>query len=74
MGEAIHVVKNPGGGWFVRVEGKADASSNHATQQQAILAGRRLARAKQSRLLIHARSGEIRDRFSYGTSPRRYTS
>ena len=73
MGQAVHVLKNPSGGWSVRLDGTAEASSHHATQQEAIAEGRRIARGDQSRLFIHDKNGGIRDRFSYGTAPRRYT-
>ena len=73
MGQTIHVIKSPGGGWCVQLEGNEHALSSHATQQQAIAEGRRLARGGRSRLFIHAKNGDVRDRFTYGTAPRRYT-
>ena len=65
----VHVV-NEGGKWVVQVEGSAQPRSKHATQAEAISAGRSLARKAKTELLIHGRDGAIRERSSYGHDPR----
>lgn len=63
-----HVVRRPNG-WAVKPEGGQRASSVHRTQQEAIEAGRELARNQKSELLVHGRNGRIRARDSYGNDP-----
>ena len=63
-----HVVPS-GGGWAVRREGARHASSLHATQRQAIDAGKQLAQGHHTELVIHRRDGRIRDSDSYGPDP-----
>ena len=65
----VHVV-NAGGKWVVQVEGSARPRSKHATQAEAISAGRSVARKAKTELLIHGRDGTIRERSSYGRDPR----
>ena len=48
-------------GWAVRAEGSTRARSVHATQREAIKAGRRLARRGGGELVVHRRDGQIRD-------------
>ncbi|WP_439487129.1 DUF2188 domain-containing protein [Blastomonas fulva] len=63
-----HVVPSERG-WSVRKAGSTRASSNHATQQEAIAAATTLARNQRTELYIHGRDGRIRERNSYGKDP-----
>ncbi len=63
-----HVV--PGqNGWAVKRGGAERASSVHSTQQQAIDAGKELAKTHKTELVIHRPNGQIRDSDSYGNDP-----
>jgi len=68
MGKNQHVVRR-GNQWGVRGEGNQRITSLHDTQQEAIDAGREIARNQQSELLIHGRDGRIRERDSEGHDP-----
>lgn len=63
-----HVVPHDGG-WAVRSAGSQRAASTHATQSEAISAGREIARNQGSELVIHGRDGRIRERDSFGNDP-----
>lgn len=63
-----HVVPHKDG-WAVRGAGSRRASSVHDTQEQAIDAGRSVARNQGSELYIHGRDGRIRERDSHGNDP-----
>ena len=63
-----HVVPHDRG-WAVRGAGSQRASSVHRTQQEAIDAGREIARNQGSELLIHRKDGRIRERDSHGNDP-----
>ncbi|RWP78300.1 DUF2188 domain-containing protein [Mesorhizobium sp.] len=63
-----HVVPSANG-WSVKKAGATRASSNHATQQEAIAAATQIARKQQTELYIHGRDGRIRERNSYGSDP-----
>ena len=63
-----HVVPHKDG-WAVRGAGSRRASSVHNTQEQAIDAGRSVARNQGSELYVHGRNGRIRERDSHGTDP-----
>ena len=63
-----HIVPHKDG-WAVRGAGSQRASSVHRTQQDAIDAGRDIARNQQSELFIHGRDGRIRERDSHGKDP-----
>jgi hypothetical protein len=73
VGQIVRVLRNPSGGWSVQREGDAGAVSHHATQNEAIAEGRRIARGDSSKLIIHKVDGQIRDLYSYGHPHRRYT-
>ena len=60
-----HVVPHEGG-WAVRGEGKARATSVHRTQREAVDAARAIAKRLGGELLIHSRSGRIRKRDTSG--------
>lgn len=63
-----HIVPHENG-WAVRGAGSQRATSVHATQQQAIDAGRSISQNQGSELLIHGRNGQIRARDSHGNDP-----
>ena len=67
MGKNVHVVPQDGG-WDVKVEG-GRASRHFSTQNEAIEAGRQLARGNRSEHIVHGRDGRIRQRDSYGRDP-----
>jgi Uncharacterized protein conserved in bacteria (DUF2188) len=67
MTNDVHVVPSDGG-WAVKVEGRGRAE-NFSTQNEAIQAGRRIARSNRSEHIIHGRDGRIRQRDSYGRDP-----
>jgi hypothetical protein len=60
-----HVVPS-GDQWAVKVEGNKRASSLHPTQQKAITAATKTAKANKSSVVIHRPDGTIRDADSYG--------
>jgi ketosteroid isomerase-like protein len=67
MSKNVHVV--PGDqGWNVKVEG-GSRSAHFRTQDEAIRAGRNLARDNHSENIVHGRDGRIRQRDSYGRDP-----
>jgi non-canonical (house-cleaning) NTP pyrophosphatase len=55
--------------WAVRPEAATQPSSTHGTQAAAIERARSEARAQQTELLVHGRSGQIRERSSFGNDP-----
>jgi hypothetical protein len=63
-----HVVPH-GNDWAVRGAGNSRFTSIHPTQTEAIRAGRDIAQNQQSELFIHGRSGQIRERNTYGNDP-----
>ena len=63
-----HVVPHQDG-WAVRGAGNQRATSVHSTQQEAIDAGRGIARNQHSELVIHRPNGQIRDKDSHGHDP-----
>jgi Uncharacterized protein conserved in bacteria (DUF2188) len=67
MANNVHVVPSDGG-WDVRVEGRPPAR-HFETQNEAIRAGRELARGNRSEHILHGRDGRIRQRDSYGRDP-----
>lgn len=69
MGKNQHITPHPDGGWQVKGEGNTKATVITDTQQEAIDAGRSIAKNQQSELLIHGRNGQIRARDSYGNDP-----
>lgn len=63
-----HVVPHSGG-WAVKGEGNAKASSVHSTQSAAESAARQSAVRTGSEVFIHGRDGRIRERNTYGRDP-----
>jgi len=64
-----HVTRRSAGGWQVKREGAARASSLHPTQAAANHRARDLARQKRVEVVIHRPDGRIRDSDSYGNDP-----
>ena len=67
MKNSVHVVPNDGG-WDVKVEGRIGVR-HFQTQNEAIRAGREVARGNASENVIHGRDGRIRQRDTYGRDP-----
>ncbi len=67
-GKNVHVVPSEVG-WAVKVEGSTKPVSNHRTQSNAEVAGRKVARANASELVTHRPNGQIRDKDSFGQDP-----
>jgi hypothetical protein len=68
VGQNQWVVKH-GNRWAVKGEGSLRPSSVHRKQENAIDAGRRIAKDEKSELFIQDRHGKIRDRDSFGNDP-----
>jgi hypothetical protein len=64
----VHVMPE-GDDWVVMREGEGEAVSRYPTEDEAIDAGRDVARNEQSQLLIHGHDGEVRERDSYEVGP-----
>jgi hypothetical protein len=65
----VHVV-HKGDGWIVEVTGQGPQSDRFDTQDEAINAGRQLAKQESKELVIHGEDGAIRQKDSYGGDPR----
>lgn len=63
-----HVVPH-NDGWAVRKEGASRVTEHFGTQHEAIDRGREIARNQGTELIIHATTGQIRARDSYGNDP-----
>jgi len=63
----VHVTHRTSGDWAVKGEGDDRASSLHETQKAAVEAGRKLAQANESELVIHGRDNRIIDKDSFGS-------
>ena len=61
-----HIVKDTKGGWSVKKGGAIKATRHFATQQEAIVKGREIARNQSADLYIHGADGRIRSKDSYG--------
>ena len=72
MGPKVRVLQSPGGGWNVQLDDQEGALSHHATQMEAIVEARRLAKGQKSKLLIHDRNGQIRERSDYANPRKSY--
>lgn len=69
--EVYHVVPSSRGGWDVKREGGARASSHHETKQPAIDAARDKAKAAPlGQVRIHGQDGRIQTEWTYGNDPR----
>jgi hypothetical protein len=71
-----HVVYDSDGKrWRVLRENASRASSVHRTKDEAIIAGRKLAKNHvPGQLVIHKRDGSIQTEYTYGDDPERYPS
>lgn len=63
-----HVVPHPDG-WAVRKSGSHRVTAVHDTQEKAFVHARDIARCQRTELIVHGRSGRIRDKNSYGNDP-----
>lgn len=61
-----HVVPHGKGEWAVKGEGNERYSYITGTQEEAIELAKEIAKNQQSELFIHNRSGQIRERNTYG--------
>ncbi len=68
MGKNQWVVRH-GDGWAQRGEGNSRVTRTFGTQREAIDAARETARRGGSELYIQNRSGQIRERDTYGHDP-----
>ena len=66
----VHVVPSETG-WRVEIAADGRARSVHRTQAEAREAAREIARRNKRELFIHGGRGQIRERNTYGTDPRR---
>ncbi len=65
----IHVV-NRNGSWGVEEEGRTDDFREFRNKEEAVEAGRNLAKQNQVELIVHRQDGSIGERDSYGNDPR----
>ena len=70
MGRNQHVVSR-GGGWAVEAEGVAKPLAIFKTQSEVWERAKSIARKERAEAVLHAKSGEIRARNTYGHDPRR---
>jgi len=64
----LHVLPRADG-WAVVTEGNSKPSSLFDTQAEAVEAARKLAKARAGQLIVHGRTGRIRERDSYRRDP-----
>lgn len=69
MGKNQHVTPHKSGGWQIKGAGNSKATKITKTQAEAIFIAKNIAKNKQSELLIHNKSGKIREKNSYGNDP-----
>lgn len=62
----IHVIPRDDG-WIVRKDGTFQPTSVHTTQKDAVAVGRKIAREKNTQLVIHGRNGRVRECINYST-------
>jgi hypothetical protein len=65
----VHTVHKDGT-WTNTIEGTTGPSETFNTKEQAVAAGRELARASHVEHLIHREDGQIGERSSYGNDPK----
>jgi hypothetical protein len=66
MGKNQHVTPHSSGGYQVKGAGNTRATKRFETQRDAISHAKDVARNQKSELFIHNKSGQIRERNSYG--------
>jgi hypothetical protein len=59
-----------GGKWRNKVEGEEGAETVHDTKEEAVSAGRDMARSRKVEHIIRNMDGKIADRSTYGHDPR----
>lgn len=64
----VHIIKNKES-WAVKTENSDRVFSTHNTQKSAVEAGREIARAKQSVLVVHGTDGRVSRRDHYLVDP-----
>jgi hypothetical protein len=69
----VHVVPTDDG-WTLALEGETAPLSINPTEEEAIDAGRAIARSEQSELVIHGHDGDVRERDSYRPEPEPHES
>lgn len=69
MGKNQHVTPRSSGGYQVKGAGNLKATKVFQTQSEAITFAKGIAKNQKSELFIHNRSGQIRERNSYGNDP-----
>ncbi len=70
MPEGINVHVQPEGDeWLVLRETEGEPISRHATEEEAVAAGRLAAQSEQSVLFIHGHDGDVKERDSYAVGP-----
>ncbi|MEI4770478.1 DUF2188 domain-containing protein [Psychrobacillus sp. FJAT-51614] len=69
MGKNQHVTPRSSGGYQVKGAGNSKATKVFRTQSEAITFATGIAKNQKSELFIHNRSGQIRERNSYGNDP-----
>jgi len=70
--QVYHVVPNPKGGWDVKKEGGARASSHHDTKAPALADAReRAMKGGLGQVRIHGQDGRIQKEWTYGKDPQR---
>lgn len=70
MGRNQHVIPR-GQRWAVEAEGAATPAAIFKTQSEAWERAKSIARKERSEAFLHAKTGEIRARNTYGHDPRR---
>ena len=68
MGRNQHVIPHQGR-WAVRGAGNSRATGVFSSRNEAITAGRRIARNQRSELVVHGSDGRIRNKTSFGNHP-----
>ncbi len=69
MGKNQHVTPHSGGGFQVKGAGNSKATKLFNTQHEAISFAKDIAKNQKSEMFIHNRTGQIRERNSYGNDP-----
>jgi hypothetical protein len=67
-GGGVHTVPSPiGRGWWNKVNGRV--KSRHRVKEEAVAAGREMAKQLKVEHSIHREDGQIREKNSYGNDP-----
>ncbi len=68
--KVYHVTPNQGGGWKVQSVGSKRASRTTGTKEEAIQAGKELAKSPPlGQIVIHKKDGTIQTEHTYGKDP-----